>query len=103
MIGAPGGAQIATGVMQAIVNALAFDMPILDAIVAPRFSATSDIIDVSNRIPRYVTRELEARGYDIWRSHLSYLFSAVHGLKLQDGAWQGAADPGHDGMPLSAD
>jgi gamma-glutamyltranspeptidase/glutathione hydrolase len=103
VIGAPGGAQIATGVMQATVNALAFDMPILDAIVAPRFSATSDIIDVSNRIPRYVTGELEARGYDIWRSHLSYLFSAVHGLKLQGGAWQGAADPGHDGMPLSAD
>jgi hypothetical protein len=32
---------------------------------------------------------------------LSYTFGAVHGLKLHEGAWQGAADPGHDGMALS--
>lgn len=57
--------------MQAMVNTLAFDMSILEAIIAPRFSATSDIIDICNRIPRFVTRELEARGYPIERSPLS--------------------------------
>jgi gamma-glutamyltranspeptidase / glutathione hydrolase len=101
IIGAPGGTQIAMGVMQATVNALAFDMPILDAIVAPRFSATSNAIDVSNRIARHVTDQLAARGYDIVRSPLSYGFAAVHGLKLHGGEWQGAADPGHDGMALA--
>jgi gamma-glutamyltranspeptidase/glutathione hydrolase len=101
VIGAPGGTQIAMGVLQATVNALAFGMPILDAVSAPRFSATSDAIDVSNRIPRFVTRELESRGYEVVRSHLSYGFAAVHGLKLQDGEWAGAADPGHDGMALA--
>ncbi len=101
VIGAPGGTQIAMGVLQATLNALAFDMPITEAIVAPRFSATSDAIDVSNRIPRRVTDELESRGYRVLRSHLSYGFAAVHGLKrTADGGWDGAADPGHDGMAL---
>ena len=101
VIGAPGGTQIAMGVLQATVNALAFDMPILEAIAAPRISATSNAIDVCNRIPRFVTRELEARGYEVIRSHLGYTFASVHGLKLVDGTWTGAADPNHDGMPLA--
>ncbi|MDF1747519.1 MAG: gamma-glutamyltransferase [Alphaproteobacteria bacterium] len=101
VIGAPGGTQIAMGVLQATLNVLEFDMPILDAIVAPRFSATSSAIDVSNRIPRFVTRDLEKRGYDVIRNPLSYGFAAVHGLKRNpDKTWSGAADPGHDGMAL---
>ncbi|GAB5467510.1 MAG: gamma-glutamyltransferase [Rhodospirillales bacterium] len=101
VIGAPGGTQIAMGVLLATLNVLEFDMSIVEAIVAPRFSATSNTIDVSNRIPRFVTRELEARGYHVARSHESYGFAAVHGLKrAADGTWSGAADPGHDGMAL---
>jgi gamma-glutamyltranspeptidase/glutathione hydrolase len=101
VIGAPGGTQIAMGVLQAILNVVDFAMPILDAIAAPRFSATSDIIDVSNRIPNYVTKPLEAEGYRIARSYLSYTFAAVHGIKIDDGHWTGAADPSHDGMALA--
>jgi gamma-glutamyltranspeptidase / glutathione hydrolase len=101
VIGAPGGTQIAMGVLQATLNVLEFDMSILDAIVAPRFSATSSAIDVSNRIPGFVTKDLEARGYEVIRSPFSYGFAAVHGLKRNsDKTWSGAADPGHDGMAL---
>ena len=100
VIGAPGGTQIAMGVLQAMVNALAFDMPILDAIVAPRISATSNAIDVCNRIPRRTAAALEAQGYQIIRSYMSYDFASVHGLKRQDGEWAGGADPNHDGMAL---
>ena len=68
MIGAPGATQIAMGVLQALLNALDFDMTMVEAVSAPRFSATSNAIDVSNRIPRGVQRELEARGYEVVRS-----------------------------------
>ncbi len=100
VIGAPGGTQIVMGVMQAMLNVLEFDMPIVDAIVQPRFSATSDIIDVSNRIPRYVTDVLAADGYEIQRSHLSYPFAGVHGIRIDGGRPTGFADPNHDGMAL---
>ena len=101
VIGAPGGTQIAMGVLQAILNVIDFDMSMLEAVVAPRFSATSDVIDVSNRIPTYVTRELEAEGYEVARSPLSYAFAAVHAIRAAGGRLEGAADPGHDGMALA--
>jgi len=101
IIGAPGGTQISLGVFQATLNVLDFDMGITDAIVAPRFSATSNAIDVANRIPRFVTDELEALGYDVVRSHLSYAFAAVHAICIVDGRCTGAADPSHDGMALA--
>ena len=102
VIGAPGGTQIAMGVLQVTLNALAFDMPILEAVSAARFSATSDAIDVSNRIPRRTEAALRERGYAVNRSPLSYGFGAVHALKRDGGKWTGAADPGHDGMVMAA-
>ena len=101
VIGAPGGTQINIGVMQAILNVLDFDMGILEAISAPRFSATSNAIDVMNRIPRFITDELAADGYDIIRNPLGFGIAAVHGIKNQNGQLSGAADPGHDGIALA--
>ena len=101
VIGAPGGTQIVMGVMQAILNVVDFGMPILDAICAPRFSATSDIIDVTNRISRHTQAELERDGYTVTRNPLSYYIAAVHGLLKVGDQWTGAADPGHDGMALA--
>jgi gamma-glutamyltranspeptidase/glutathione hydrolase len=70
------------------------------AVAAPRFSATSDAIDISNRIPRYTAAALEAMGYEVIRSHLGFTIAAVHGIKIEHGALEGGADPGHDGMAL---
>jgi gamma-glutamyltranspeptidase/glutathione hydrolase len=100
VIGAPGGAHIAIGVLQVLLNAIDFGMPITDAVAAPRFSATSDVVDVSNRIPAFVTREVEAMGYPVARSHLSYAFASPHAIAREGGRWRGGADPGRDGMAL---
>lgn len=99
-VGAPGGTYITMGVLQAILNAIDFGMTAQDSVAAPRFCATSDAIDVTNRIPRFVTRDLEARGYAVRRSHLSYHFAGVHAIRMIDGRWDGGADPGRDGMAL---
>ncbi|TIP78805.1 MAG: gamma-glutamyltransferase, partial [Mesorhizobium sp.] len=50
VVGAPGATQIAMGVLQAILNVLDFDMSMIEAVSSPRFSATSNAIDVTNRI-----------------------------------------------------
>ena len=100
VIGAPGGTYISGSVMQGIVNVVDFEMSMLEAVVAPRISVTSDIIDVSNRIPRFVTSEVEAMGYRVARSYQSYAFAGLHGIKVQDGTWSGGADPQRDGMAL---
>ncbi|MGZ0218476.1 MAG: gamma-glutamyltransferase, partial [Acidimicrobiales bacterium] len=102
IVGAPGGTQIAMGVTQVLLNAIDFEMPILDAVIAPRFSATSNAIDVCNRIPRSVTAQLTADGYDVIRWPTSYAFGLVHGIAVTPSGLSGAADPGGDGMAMRA-
>ena len=102
VIGAPGATQIAMGVLQVSLNVLDFEMSMLEAVSMPRFSATSDVIDLSNRIPRSVERELNALGYQTVRSPLSHTFAWVHGIKITAEGMEGGADPATDGMALSA-
>ena len=101
VLGAPGGTQIAMGILQAILNVIDFEMTMLEAVSAPRFSSTSNIIDVTNRIPTYVTNSLEGQGYEVSRSALTFGIAAVHGIRIIDGVMDGGADPGHDGVAFS--
>ncbi|MGK0169184.1 MAG: gamma-glutamyltranspeptidase/glutathione hydrolase [Gammaproteobacteria bacterium] len=101
VIGAPGGTQIAMGVLQAILNVLDFDMPMDRAVSVPRFSSTSNIIDITNRIPDYTVEPLRNEGYEVVRSALTFHIAAVHGIRIDDGTLSGGADPGHDGVALS--
>ncbi len=101
VVGAPGATFITMGVLQAILNVIDFGMNAQEAVMAPRFSVTSDTIDVSNRILRATQGELEAQGYPVRRSPLSYHFSGVHALRKTEEGWDGGADPGRDGMAMS--
>lgn len=101
VIGAPGATQIAMGVLQAILNVLDFGMSMTEAVSSARFSATSNAIDVSNRVPRSVTRALEAQGYEVVRSPFTFGFAAVHGIRVDRGVLDGGADPGHDGVAIA--
>ncbi|TKT72541.1 gamma-glutamyltransferase [Afipia massiliensis] len=100
VIGAPGATQIAMGVLQAILNVIDFGMTMTEAVSAPRFSATSNAIDVTNRIVHGVTNELEADGYQVIRSPYTFGFAAVHGIRIDGDKLDGGADPGHDGIAL---
>ncbi len=100
VIGAPGGTQIAMGVLHALLNVMDFDMPIDRAVSAPRFSATSDAIDITNRIPGYLVDPLQTQGYEVIRSPLTFGVAAGHGIRIDDGLLTGGADPSHDGVAL---
>jgi gamma-glutamyltranspeptidase/glutathione hydrolase len=100
VLGAPGGTQIAMGVLQAMLNTIDFGMDMQQAVSAPRFSSTSNTIDASNRIPRFITDKLVEQGYEANHSPLSFAFALVHGIQIRDGLMNGGADPGGDGMAL---
>jgi gamma-glutamyltranspeptidase / glutathione hydrolase len=101
VIGARGATQIAMGVLQVTLNVLDFGMTMLEAVSSPRFSATSNVIDLSNRIPRFTERELVRLGYQTVRSPLSHTFAWVHGIKITPDGLEGGADSATDGMALS--
>lgn len=101
VIGAPGAAYIPQAITQAIVNSIDFGMTMTEAVSAPRVAITKNqTVEVSNRIPRYVTEEIETMGYGLIRNYLSYAFAGVHGIKVAGDTWQGGADPGRDGVAL---
>ena len=99
-LGAPGASWIGPGVLQVVVNVLDWGMGMQEAVMAARVAATSNAIDISNRIPRGVERQLGELGYEVRRTHLSYAFAGVHGITMWDGALHGGADPQRDGMAL---
>jgi gamma-glutamyltranspeptidase/glutathione hydrolase len=96
-LGAPGGAWIGVAILQVLLNVLDWGMSMPEAVAAPRFSATSDAIDISNRIPRRTQVALEGMGYEVRRSPLTFPFAAPHGITCWDGELEGGADPQRDG------
>ena len=100
-VGSPGGTTITMGNLQAILNAVDFGMSAQEAVAAPRFCATSDTIEVTNRILRSTQRALEAKGYKVHRHPFSYMFPLVHAVRMVDGKLDGGADPAGDGLAMS--
>jgi gamma-glutamyltranspeptidase / glutathione hydrolase len=98
VLGAPGATQITMGNLQVMLNAIDFGMDAQQAVSAPRFSATSDVIEVSNRILRSAERDLAAKGYVTRRWPQAYTFAWVHAIRITENGWDGGADPATDGM-----
>ena len=99
-LGAPGGTWITLAVTQVLLNVLDWGMGVQEAVSAPRLAATGDAIDISNRIPHATQRAVEAMGYTVRRSPLSYAFAGVHAIGMFDGVLDGGADPQRDGMAI---
>jgi gamma-glutamyltranspeptidase/glutathione hydrolase len=100
-IGAPGGTYIAMGILQAILNVVEFSMTAAEAVAAPRFNATSDTLDITNRILRATEAALKARSYPVRRWPMNFHFAGVHAIRIVDGKLDGGADPGRDGMAMA--
>ncbi len=101
VLGAPGGTYIAMGILQVILNVVEFGMNALEAVSAPRFNATSDTLDITNRILRSTEAELKRRDYAVRRWPLTFHFAGVHAIRIVDGRLDGGADPGRDGMAMA--
>ena len=98
LVGSPGGTTITMGNLQAILNVVDFDMTAQEAVLAPRFTATSDTIEITNRILRSTERELRARGYPTFRHAVSYMMPILQAIRIIDGKLDGGSDPSGDGM-----
>lgn len=102
VLGAPGATYITMGNLQVMLNVIDFGMDAQQAVSAPRFSATSDTIEVSNRILRSAERDLLAQGYAIRRYPQAFHFAWVHAIRISaDGRLDGGADPATDGMAMA--
>ena len=100
-IGAPGAAYIPQVIPQSIINLVDFSMTMTEATSAPRIAVTKNqIIEVSNRIPRFVSDEIKTMEYGLLRIHLSYTSAGMHGVKATVSSGEGGAGPGRNDVAL---
>ncbi|MGQ0550008.1 MAG: gamma-glutamyltransferase [Armatimonadota bacterium] len=104
-IGTPGSYGILQTTVQMLLNVLAFDMNIQEAIEAPRVRVYRNrLVDAEGRIAAGIRDELAARGHQIntiddW----SWVVGGGQGITRdpESGALQGGADPRRDGYALA--
>jgi gamma-glutamyltranspeptidase/glutathione hydrolase len=104
-IGTPGSYGILQTTPQMLLNVLAFDMNVQEAIEAPRVRVYRDrLVDVEGRVPEDVREALGRRGHQVnviedW----SWVVGGGQGIVRdpETGALQGGADPRRDGYAIA--
>jgi gamma-glutamyltranspeptidase/glutathione hydrolase len=99
VVGASGGSQIISGVLQVVSNVVDFGMDPQEAVAAPRVHHQwlPDELVVEPGTPREVVAGLEGRGHVVVvKDHFSSVQVVVRG---PDGVLSGGADPRNGGWP----
>lgn len=94
VLGAPGGSTIITAVFQVFINVVEFDMPLEDAIAAPRFHhqwLPDEILVEPNAVDPAVRDSLQAMGHKFREINRMAVVKAIQ--KLPDGGYVAAGDP----------
>ncbi len=96
--------RIMTGILQALVNILAFEMTAVEAVSAPRFDCQSDTLDAEARIPSWVKEAAAERaGLKLWPNPAPYgNFALVQAaiINHETGLVSGGADPRSGGAVM---
>lgn len=98
VVGASGGAQIISSVLQALLAMLVFRKDATAAVAMPRVHHQwlPDKLVVEPEIPRDVQRALEARGHVI---DVRQQYACVQAVRITDGRVEGGCDPRKGGAP----
>jgi len=98
VLGSPGGSTIITSVMQNILNVLAYDMSMQEAVSKPRFHHQwlPDSIKVETTFDTIGFQELKQLGYNIDQSNSPIIGKVDAILVLPNGHLEGGADPRGD-------
>ena len=90
--GSPGGSRIITAVLGVILNVIDLDLPIAEAVAAPRIHHqwSPDEVAVERGFPAEVIRALEARGHKV-RQDLAP--TSANSILVTPQGLVGAADP----------
>ena len=90
--GSPGGSRIITAVLGVILNVIDLDLPIAEAVAAPRIHHqwSPDEVAVERGFPAEVIRALEARGHKV-RQDLAP--TSANSILVTPEGLTGAADP----------
>jgi gamma-glutamyltranspeptidase/glutathione hydrolase len=98
-LGSGGSNRIRSAILQVLVNLFEFDMPLEQAVVAPRLHLEGNYLSVENGFEPSVLKAMKAEWhkYRIWPEP-NMFFGGVHAVELlPDGSFRGAGDPRRGG------
>ena len=98
--GVMGGEYQAMGHAYVLSNWVDFDMDLQEAVDAPRFLPTADVLAVERPIPDATRRELERRGYRVADAEKPFGGGQCIYIDWNEGVLQAASDPRKDGCAL---
>jgi gamma-glutamyltranspeptidase / glutathione hydrolase len=99
VVGSAGSLRLRGAILQVIVNAVGHDLPVEDAIGAPRVHVDEGHVHCEGGTDPAAADELERRGYDVvrWRRRNLY-FGGVAAVEVRpEGALRAAGDPRRGG------
>ncbi len=103
-LGSGGSNRIRSAVLQVLVNLFEFDMPLEEAVAAPRLHLEGEHLSIEEGYGRKAKEALAAEWPDhrIWPD-LNLFFGGVHAVeRLPDGSFRGAGDPRRGGTVAAA-
>ena len=102
VVGAPGATRIITAVLSVILNSIEFEMPIVEAVLAPRFDCQGETIYCQARIPESICAEVRRRHQMVRLPQSHGGLALVHAVAIDPTTERlsGAADVGAGGMAL---
>lgn len=99
VVGASGGPRIITSTLQTLLHVILADMPVADAVAAPRVHHQwlPDVVRVQSQVSQRMRDVLRQRGHEIEEYRPIGHVQAVE--RLADGALRAACDPDKGGRP----
>lgn len=101
-LGSGGSNRIRSAITQVLVRALADELPLADAVGAPRIHFEAGTVHAEPGVDPAALARLEASGYEVvrWREP-NLFFGGVHAVSSCDGVVTGAGDPRRGGAVAS--
>ncbi len=97
-VGSGGSSRIRSAILQVISNVLDFNLPLADAVTAPRIHFEHNILQIEGGILQSTVDEMRATGYNVvhWPDRNMY-FGGTHAVALDGGTLIAAGDPRRGG------
>jgi gamma-glutamyltranspeptidase / glutathione hydrolase len=105
VVGSAGSIRLRGAILQIVVNAIGHELPVEDAIIAPRVHLDGGHVHCEGGHDQAALDELERRGYDLvrWRRRNLYFGGAAAVEFRPDGALAAAGDPRRGGRGIVVD
>ncbi len=99
-LGTRGGSRIIGYMVQTLIEVLAWDVPLHEAVHSPRFVHAGEVLELeSDTGITSLADPLRSLGHEV---SIRPLVSGLHGVQRDNDQWRGVADPRVDGMSTSS-